>query len=429
MSLPPLFSMFLQYSYNFIDSAFVAQIGEDALTAVSLSFPLTTFMIACSIGIGVGVNVLIAHYLGAGKQDEANTLVTLGLIVSFIIGVILNVLIWLVLPIFFQLYTDNPTIYRYAMDYMMICVFIQVPNMMHIAIQKILQGTGNMLTPMYCQALGVVFNIVFDPILIFGIGFFPAFGVKGAAISSVLGYTVSMVVIAYFLFFRKQRVQVKTKGFRFNPRMFSAIFRFGLPSFFLNVLGAAMTSLSNIILVPISMTAVAFFSGAYFKIQHIVVMTVNGLIQGCLPIMSFNYGAKLWKRLEDTVRYATLFSFPLMATGTLLLLFFPRQILMLFHPSEEFLRIGIPAMRIMSLGFGFNGLSMMLSTYLQAIGHVRKSIWINLLRQLILVIPLMWILAKFFGQTGVWIALPITEVIVFGLALYYYRKYRIGAKV
>lgn len=194
MSIPPLISMFLQYSYNLIDSAFVARLSENALTAVSLSFPITTLMNAASIWIGVGVNVLIAGYLGQKKQDEANATVTHGLLLAFGIGALLNLMSLLIMKPYFRAFTNNEEIYQLSIAYMSVCSFLQIPNMVHIAIQKMIQATGNMVAPMWFQIAGVVVNFVFDPILIFGIGIFPAMGIRGAAVATVAGYLLSMIL-------------------------------------------------------------------------------------------------------------------------------------------------------------------------------------------------------------------------------------------
>ena len=302
MSIPPLISMFLQYSYNLIDSAFVARLSENALTAVSLSFPITTLMNAASIWIGVGVNVLIAGYLGQKKQDEANTTVTHGLLLAFGIGALLNLLSLLIMKPYFRAFTSNEEIYQLSIAYMGVCSFMQIPNMVHIAIQKMIQATGNMIAPMWFQIAGVVVNFVFDPILIFGIGIFPAMGIRGAAVATVAGYLLSMILAFALLLDKKQKVQIKIKGFHLQKQMIRRIFAFGLPSFIMNALSSFMVTFVNLFLVAYSDTAIAFF-GAYFKVQQLIVMTVNGLIQGCLPVMRFNYGAGNSERLHSAFRY------------------------------------------------------------------------------------------------------------------------------
>lgn len=421
MSAPPLISMFLQYSYNLVDSMFVAMINEQALAAVSLSFPITTLMNALSIWIGVGVNVLIAGYLGQNKQEKANSAVTLGLILSVLIGVIVTIVAIFTTKPYYAAFTTNDAIFEYGLSYMKICAFMQIPNMVHIAIQKMLQATGNMLAPMWFQIAGVLFNFVFDPLLIFGIGPFPEMGIAGAALATVLGYTLSMFIALIQLFFTKQKVKPLLKGYHFEPQMIRMLFSYGLPSFIMNALGSFMVNFVNVFLVKYSDTAVAFF-GAYFKVQQLIVMTVNGLIQGCLPIMRFNFRANNEERLRQTYKTGTLIATIMMLAGMFLLLFLPGEILSLFSASEKMRTLGIPAMRIMSLGFVFSGLSTMIATYEQATDKVIPSMTIQLLRQGILLIPLMWLMNHIFNIYGIWIAFPVTEVLVCILAAYSYFK-------
>lgn len=416
MSLPPLCSMFLQYSYNLVDSMFVAKINEQALTAVSLSFPITTLMLSLSIWVGVGINVLIAGYLGERKQKEANTVTTLGLMISILLGACVNILVMIFMKSYYAAFTTDHHIFDYGIIYMRVCAFMQVPNMVHIAIQKMLQATGNMITPMWFQIAGVVLNFILDPLLIFGIGPFPEMGIAGAALATVLGYTLSMGIALFILLFTKQKIRLDFKNYHFQLKMVRDIFGCGLPSFIMNALGAFMVTFVNAFLVFYSDTAVAFF-GAYFKIQQLIVMTVNGLIQGCLPIMRFNYSANEKDRLKQTYLSGKRIAVCMMAFGTVLLLVFPDQILTLFSASEEMKKIGIPAIRIMSVGFIFSGISIMTATYAQATNKLIKSVAIQLLRQAVLLLPVMGLLNAVLHISGIWIAFPVTEIAVCVLAV------------
>ena len=420
MSLPPVISMFMQYSYNFVDSAFVAQLSEAALTAVSLSFPVTSMMCAASIGLGVGINVHIARSLGRREQDRADESVTMGILLAFLCGIVLNAVALAVTPAYFAAFTGDPEIYALCREYMSVCVFMQIPNMVHIAIQKIIQATGNMLAPMGFQIAGVVFNLIFDPVLIFGLGPFPAMGVRGAALSTVLGYTFSMLLAFWVLLGTKQKVRMKLRGFRVRPVTVKEIFTLGLPSFLMNALYSLTVTFANIFLVG-SMTAIAFF-GAYYKAQHMIIMTVNGLIQGCLPIMSYNYGARDFTRLRTTFRYGLLLAAAMMGLGALGLFAFPVPILRLFKASPEMLELGVPAIRILVLGYAFNGASTLIATYLQAWGRIRTSIGINLSRQLLILVPMMALLSRFWGMRGIWAAFPMTETLTLLLALLLLRR-------
>lgn len=421
MSLPPLCSMFMQYTYNFVDCIFVAWISEDALTAVSLSFPLTTLMLAFSIGTGVGINVLIARNLGRKDQEAADNMVSQGLVLSFLFGALLNILVLIVMKPYFAAFISDKAIYELCIDYMIICAFMQVPNMVHIAIQKIIQGTGNMLAPMGFQMAGVVLNFVLDPLMIFGIGPFPQMGIQGAAVSTVLGYTFSMLLAFYVLIFTKQKVKIKVKGFRPDVGIFREIFVIGMPSFIMNALGAFMVTFANMFLILYSTTAVAFF-GAYFKAQQMVVMTVNGLIQGCIPIMSFNYGAGDSIRLRKAFRYGTVIGVVMMGVGGLVLCVFPETVLKIFMASDEMLVFGIPALRIMASSYMFNGFATMVASYMQSINKIRYSIFINLMRQLIALVSCMWIFTKLIGMTGMWLAFPAAEIITCICCVYILKK-------
>lgn len=421
MSLPPLCSMFMQYTYNFVDCIFVAWISEDALTAVSLSFPLTTLMLAFSIGTGVGINVLIARNLGRKDQEAADNMVSQGLVLSFLFGALLNILVLIVMKPYFAAFISDEAIYELCIDYMIICAFMQVPNMVHIAIQKIIQGTGNMLAPMGFQMAGVVLNFVLDPLLIFGIGPFPQMGIQGAAVSTVLGYTFSMLLAFYVLIFTKQKVKIKVKGFRPDVGIFREIFVIGMPSFIMNALGAFMVTFANMFLILYSTTAVAFF-GAYFKAQQMVVMTVNGLIQGCIPIMSFNYGAGDSIRLRKAFHYGTVIGVVMMGVGALVLCVFPETVLKIFMASDEMLVFGIPALRIMASSYMFNGFATMVASYMQSINKIRYSIFINLMRQLIALVSCMWIFTRLMGMSGVWLAFPAAEIITCVCCVYILKK-------
>ena len=425
MSVPPLISMFLQYTYNFVDCMFVSWISEDALTAVSLAFPITTLMIAMSIGIGVGVNVLIARYLGQKNQDMANSVVSNGIILSAACGVIVTIVVLLIMKPFFASFTEDPAIYDMAVDYMRICAFMEVSSMVHICIQKVLQGTGNMIAPMWFQIAGVLLNFVLDPLLIFGVWIFPEMGVEGAAVSTVCGYTFSMILAFYVLIFRKQKVKIKTKGFKLDFKIFKEIFVIGFPSFLMNALGAFMTYFTNLFLVLYSTTAVAFF-GAYFKLQQVVIMTLNGLVQGCIPIMSYNYGAKNEKRLTQTFQYGNTIGILLTGVSIIILYLFPSQVLTAFNASEEMLSFGVPALRIMCISYVFAAIATMVASFMQSTKRVKFSLLINILRQFGLLIPAMWLLSKFMGMTGIWYAFIVAEVITAAISWALYKKYPIS---
>ncbi len=424
MTWPPFCSMMMAYSYNLVDSMFVAWAGHDELAAVSLAFPLNTFMIACSIGFGVGINVLVARHLGEKDQSAADEAATNGLVMAFFIGVILNALLLLLIKPYFRIFIDDMVLMELCLQYSNILAFMIVPSMLQIGIQKILQGTGNMIAPMWLQMSGVIFNFALDPALIFGWGPFPELGVKGAAIATVFGYTFSGALSFYVLLCRKQKVTVRFRGYRPNMAQTAETLKIGAPSFLMNVLGAVMVSVSNAVLVRFSITAVSFF-GAYFKVQQIIERGVNSLVQGVLPIMSYNYGAKEYGRLQEALKLGLIFAAVIMGIGTVAVILFPQQILGIFKADQAMLDIGVPAMRIMVTGYVFAGMAIIFATYMQAVKNIRQSIIINLLRQAVILIPLMMVLSSVMGVTGVWLAFPMAEV---STCIYSYMIYRKNLK-
>lgn len=421
MSVPPLISMFMQYSYNFVDCMFVSWISEEALTAVSLAFPITTLMIALSIGLGVGTNVLIANRLGRKQFEAANQIAANAIVLTAAVGALVTGIVLLMIEPFFAAFAETKIIYGYGMQYMQVCAFMEVSNMVHICIQKIIQGTGNMLAPMGFQIAGVVLNYILDPVLIFGKGPFPAMGIRGAAVATVAGYTFSMLLAFGVLLFTRQKVRLTARSFRIDGSIFRDIFVFGFPSFVMNALGAVMIWFTNLFLAVYSMTAVAFF-GAYFKLQQVVVMTLNGLVQGCIPVMSYNYGARNEFRLRQALRYGTVIACLLTGASIVILWLFPEQILRIFRASDSMMAFGVPAVRIMSTSYVFAAVTTMLASFMQATKRVGSSLLMNALRQLVILAPVMWFLSRRMGMSGIWWAFPVTETATVLLSWLLHRR-------
>ena len=419
MSIPPLISMCMQYSYNLLDCIFVSCVSEKSLSAVSIIFPITTLYIAIAIWIGVGVSVLVAKYLGEKDEEKANTIVANGIIVSFFVSSFVTFITINIMRGFILSFTSDPETIGLALEYMDICVFMAIPCAVHICIQKVLQGTGNMLAPMCFQIAGVLTNLIFDPILIFGYFGFKPMGVKGAAIATVMGYTVSTILAFLVLIFQKQKVKLGLKYFILRFNHIRDIFVVGFPSFIMNVLGAAMVYNTNLFLKQYSEIAIAFF-GAYFKIQQMVIMTLNGLIQGCIPVMSYNYGAKREDRLKESLKIGTIVAIILTSFSIVMLWTFTKNILLTFNPPKEMFEFGIFGIRIMSLSYVSVGITTMIASYMQSTKNVGKSILINLCRQLLVLVPVMFIGSKTLGLKGIWSAFLITELIcvIFSLVLY-----------
>ena len=415
MSLPAIFSMTIQAMYNVVDSIFIGNYDADGLTATSLAYPLQMLLIAFAVGTAVGVNSFVSRKLGEKNFVQANDGATHGFVTC-----IFNYVIFLLLGLFavrpfMAMYTQNEAILNYGIQYLTVVLCFSFFSIVQIMVEKTLQATGNMIAPMWFQIAGVVFNFVFDPLLIFGIGPFPKMGVVGAAVATVLGYVVSTIIALIQLFLTKQKVKPVFKNC-LEPQMIKLIFSYGLPSFVMNALGAFTVNFANMFLVQYSDTAVAFF-GAYFKVQQLIFMTVNGLIQGCLPIMRFNYRAKEYGRLKQANKSGTIIATVMMIVGMLLVLIFPKEILFLFSASEEMCAFGVPAMRIMSLGFVFSGFSAMIATYEQATDSIMPGVVVQLLRQGVLLVPVIWLLNSAVQMTGIWLAFPITEFVTFLVAV------------
>lgn len=411
MAWPAVLSMTINALYNVVDSIFVAQISEDALTAVSIVNPIQMLIIALSVGSGVGINSLISRRLGAGRQDEADQAASTGIRIGLI-----NYLLFFIVGLFVTVpfvgsYAEKGTyIFEAARTYMMIVCIGSIFLNVQVVIEKILQATGNMIAPMVCGLTGAIVNIALDPILIFGLLGLPALGVAGAAIATVSGQMCGMLVGVCIMVKGEHLVEVKIKNFRINWKVVLDIYKVGLPSIIMQSIGSLMLILYNMILVVYSTTAVAVL-GIYFKIQSFVFMPVFGLNQGAMPIMGYNYGARDKKRLMDTYKEGLKLALLVMGLGLLIFQIFPSELLRMFDASQEMLRIGVPALRIISICFLPAAFGIISSTMFQATGHGVLSLFASLFRQLVGILPLAYILIRIGGVTLSWASFPLAEII------------------
>lgn len=411
MAWPAVLSMTINALYNVVDSIFVAQISEDALTAVSIVNPIQMLIIALSVGSGVGINSLISRRLGAGRQDEADQAASTGIRIGLI-----NYLLFFIVGLFVTVpfvgsYAEKGTyIFEAARTYMMIVCIGSIFLNVQVVIEKILQATGNMIAPMVCGLTGAIVNIALDPILIFGLLGLPALGVAGAAIATVSGQMCGMLVGVCIMVKGEHLVEVKIKNFRINWKVVLDIYKVVLPSIIMQSIGSLMLILYNMILVVYSTTAVAVL-GIYFKIQSFVFMPVFGLNQGAMPIMGYNYGARDKKRLMDTYKEGLKLALLVMGLGLLIFQIFPSELLRMFDASQEMLRIGVPALRIISICFLPAAFGIISSTMFQATGHGVLSLFASLLRQLVGILPLAYILIRIGGVTLSWASFPLAEII------------------
>lgn len=416
MALPAMCSMLVQSMYNIVDSIFVARISENALTAVSLAFPLQMLVLAFSLGASIGANSLIARRLGEGRREDASIAANNGFFLAALNSILFLVCGLLFARPFLQFFGADAATTEMGVQYLSIVMIFSFG--MHFAGmgEKVLQSTGNMIIPMISQLVGALVNLILDPIMIFGLLGFPALGVSGAAIATVAGQIVAMVYVFIMLAVREHDVHVTWRGFRPNKAALRDIIAVGLPVMVMNAIGSVTTTLMNTILMAFSSTAVAVI-GVYFKLQSFVFMPVFGLTQGAMPIMGYNYGANNRKRFYDTMKLSLIVAGVIMAVGTLIFSFFPGVLLSLFNSGEQMVAIGTVALRTISFCFVGAAAGIIISTMFQAIGHGLMSLFMSLLRQLVLILPAAWLLGRLFGLDGVWYAYPLAEYVCLAVFL------------
>lgn len=409
MALPMMASMLVQALYNVVDSIFVSRLSEDALTAVSMAFPMQNLMIGVASGIGVGTNALLSRYLGKKEPEKANEIAMHGIfliICSCILFLLIGV--FLTRP-FFLMQGAKGEIVTYGQDYLEIILICSFACFFQIIFERLLQSTGRTIYSMYTQGTGAIINIILDPIMIFGLCGFPKMGIRGAAIATVTGQFVAAVMALIFNRKVNKELHITFRHFRLSLRKVGQILLIGVPSVIMIAIGSIMTVCINKILGAFTSTAVAVF-GAYFKLQSFVFMPIFGLNSGMVPIIAFNYGAKKYDRVMETVKHAVIFAVSIMLFGLVCVQLFPKQMLLLFDASDNMLGIGIPAMRIISISFIFAGYCIIASSFFQALGNGFYSMMVSFIRQLIFLVPLAYLLSKTGNINLVWFAWPIAEI-------------------
>ena len=421
MAIPPMISMLIQSLYNIVDSIFVAQMGEKALTAVSLVFPLQNVVSVVAIGFGVGINSCIAINLGADNKENVNKAAAHGIVLTLIHAFIFIIAgIFLTKP-FLRLFTSDEEIFKWGYQYAVIVMCFSIGVLYQLVYEKIYQAMGNMILPMILQITGCVINIILDPIFIFGKLGFPAMGVVGAAVATIIGQMSPFIIFA--MIFRKNNhgIEISIKGFEFDKEIIKRLYSVGLPSSIMMALPSVLVSVLNGILVTLSQSAVAFL-GIYFKLQTFIYMPANGLIQGMRPIIGYNYGACEKERMIKTIKTSLAVVAVIMAAGTVISMVYPEYILKMFNAENELLEIGVSALKIISIGFIFSSISVVFSGAFEGMGEGVKSLAITLLRQLIVIIPIAFIMAKIFGINGVWMAFPISEILTMISAIFFMKS-------
>ena len=410
MSVPLCVSMLVQAFYNIVDSIFVSRINENALTAVSLAYPIQMLMIAFAVGTGVGMNALISRRLGERRVEDARLAANNGLFVLFLTSLVFTAIGLFLSRPFMNAFTDVQQIRDYGTTYLSICCSLCFGLFLQLGCEKILQAQGQNTASMVMQLIGAVINIIFDPILIFGLAGFPKMGIAGAAYATVLGQIVSMIACFIALFVKKYEVRPSLKEFRIHGRTIKDIYQVGFPSIIMQSVGTVMNLCMNAILIVYSTTAVAVF-GVYFKLQSVFFMPCFGITSASMSIMAYNFGAQKKKRIMRTWKLTVLSSAVVMIIGTLCFELIPEALLKLFDASEEMCRIGRPALRILGTCFPFAAVAITNSTLFQAVGKGFYSMLVSLIRQLAVLVPAAFILSAIFQNVfAVWFSFPIAEV-------------------
>lgn len=421
MSTPMMISMLVQAFYNIVDSVFVAKISENALNAVSLSFPLQQLMTAVCAGTAVGMNALLSRALGAKEFDRANKITNTGIflfICSYLVFFLLGATIS---RPFFLAQTNIQEIVDYGTSYVSICLCGSIGIAAQFCFEKMLQATGRTFCTMITHLCGAITNIILDPILIFGLLGAPKLGVAGAAIATIIGQVVAGLLAIIFNLKYNKDVHISFKLIRFNKEIVKDIYKIGLPSIVMQSIGSVMTFTMNKILISFDITATAVF-GAYFKLQSFIFMPIFGLNNGMVPIIGYNYGAKDFKRVKKTIVYTIITAMTIMAIGTLSFELIPETLLSLFSPSEKMLKMGTIALRIIGTHFILAGFNIIAGSVCQAIGNPMYSLITSVCRQLGALLPVAFLLSLTGRLELVWLAFPIAEIVALILSIYYLKR-------
>ena len=429
MALPMMVSMLVQALYNIVDSAFVARVNENALTAVSMAFPVQSLMISVGVGTGVGVNALLSRNLGEKNFESANLAARNGLVLSLASYLAFALFGLFCSRMFFEVQISDAQVITYGTQYTMTVTGLSFGAFLVIMSERLLQSTGLTVYAMISQLTGAIINVILDPILIFGLLGFPRMEVLGAALATVIGQIVGMVLSLYLNVKKNQEISINMRGFRPHLPTIKGIYKVGLPSIIMQAISSVMVfGMNKICMQYLSALAVNVF-GIYFKLQSFVFMPVFGLNNGMVPIVAYNYGARNKKRIMETIRLSVLLAVGIMLAGLVIFQVLTPQLLGIFKASEETLAIGVPALRIISLSFIFAGYCIILGSVFQALGNGSYSLINSIVRQMVVILPVAYLLARFWKPEALWWSFPIAEissVILSTLMLHWIYKEKIA---
>lgn len=421
MSFPMVISMMVASLYNIVDSYFVAKINENAMTALSLVFPIQNLVNAVTIGFSIGINAVISYYLGAKENKKANIGASQGLFLNTIHGILLTIGCILIMPHFLKMFTSNQEVIDLGIRYSNIVFSFSVVISLGMTFEKIFQSVGKMFITMIIMLCGCIANIILDPIMIFGWGFIPAMGIEGAAFATGIGQTLSLAMYVVSYIINPFHVEISPKYLSFNKNICSKLYSIGIPAGLNIALPSVLISALNGILSLYSQSYVLVL-GVYYKLQSFLYLPANGIVQGMRPLIGYNYGAREYKRVKQIYNYCLYLTIFIMIVGTVLCWTTPEKLIGMFTKSSETIYAGIIALKIISLGFIVSSISIISSGALEGLGMGLPSLIISLLRYFILIIPIAFLLSRFIGAEGVWYSFGITEFLSAGMAYFIYNK-------
>lgn len=421
MSLPMVISMAVNSLYNIVDSYFVAKISENAMTALSLVFPIQNFINAVAIGFGVGINAMIAQYLGAGRRDKADETLTQGMVLAVIHGIVMMILCIIGIPYFLRLFTTDANVIALGVRYATIVFSFSVILSVNLTFEKMNQAIGNMKITMISLLIGCGLNIILDPMIIFGIGPFPKLGIAGAALATGFGQCVPIVIYIAAYLKRPKRVAFRREYLHLTREVTKRLYSIGVPAILNMALTSVLTTALNAILAAFSQTYVLVL-GIYYKLQTFLYMPANGIIQGVRPLIGYNYGAGEHKRVEQLYRLTLLLNICIMTAGMILCLTIPGKLMGAFAENPQTIQNGVTALHIICFGFILSAVSVTACGALEGLGKGIPSLLISLSRYVVLIIPLAFIFSRFFGAAGVWHAFWVTEALSAVFAVIIYRR-------
>lgn len=410
MSLPVIFSMLVQALYNVVDRIFVSRVGEEALTGVSLAFPIQLIVIAAFVGLSTGVSSAISRKLGAKDTKSAVQVAEHGMFIGLLLYLIVAIVGLILAGTFFQNFTDNPLVIESGSTYIRIVLLFSFGIIMSHSVTSVMQGSGDMVKPMFAQLIGAITNIILDPILIFGLFGFPALGVKGAAIATVTAQIVAMIYVWILLYKGNSIIKPKFIDFKFDNHIISQILKVGIPTAVMQGLGSVMLTGMNFILSAFGDSAIAVM-GVYFSLQSLVFMPVFGLSIGTMPVIGYNFGAKNKSRMIQAIKFSIGLAVGFMSVCFLLFQVFAKQFMGIFNATDQMIAIGVPAIRTISLIFPLVAVTIIVSTAFQGLGKAYFSLIISVIRQFIILLPVAYVLSRFNNVDLVWFAFIIAEIV------------------